>query len=81
MASALQKLFRKRHSKQQVQKQNKQAQILAKDVQDHVETLKNDHDFRPSRGMQPYLTVSSLNSPSSSSSYFPLSSKQSSTLR
>ncbi|UZJ52493.1 hypothetical protein CBS101457_001813 [Exobasidium rhododendri] len=69
MASALQKLFRKRISKHQIQEQRQKEQVA---------TLAPKTESRPKQNKtsnQPYLTVSSLNSPSSSTSHFPYSSR------
>lgn len=69
MASALQKLFRKRISKQQLleQRQRQEAEAAAE--------AKKRGSNSPRNESQPYLTVSSLNSPSSSTVHFPFSSK------
>lgn len=70
MTSALQKLFRKRISKQQLQDQRqKQEADLAKKSA-NKQTLSRCET-------QPYLTVGSLNSPSTSPSHFALLSKAS----
>lgn len=70
MTSALQKLFRKRISKQQVQDQRRKQEI------ENAKKLVASQSI-PRSETQPYLTVGSLNSPSSSQSHFGFSSKAS----
>jgi len=71
MASALQKLFRKRISKQQIQEQRQKQEAAAAAEIESRRSLSRLGTL----ATQPYLTVSSLNSPSSSTSHFPFSSK------
>lgn len=73
MASALQKLFRKRISKHQLQEQRQKQGSSKTATEAESSSSFSRSETLPS--LQPYLTVSSLNSPSSSTTHFPFSSK------